>query len=230
LLVGCELSLFLAGILPGEGLMERLALMADPVQLMAAVAASGVDPRERIGSFLSEAVRLARSRFAGPLSYASGPWEDVDWSQFDFIGMDAYRDTGNRADYAGSLRAYAGHGLPLVITEFGCATYRGAADRGSLAWTVVDRSVSPGRLPPGIVRDEEGQARELTDVLRILEAESLHGAFVYTLVASNYPSNDDDPALDLDAASYALLRSWPDGRLEPKAAFHAVSDYYAAAS
>jgi hypothetical protein len=36
-------------------------------------------------------------------------------------------------------------------------------------------------------------------------------------------------ALDLDAASSALVRSWPDDRSEPKAAYHVVASHYAQA-
>ena len=82
------------------------------------------------------------------------------------------------------MRAAAGHGKPLVVTEFGCATYRGAPDRGGLAWTAVDRAARPPRLRPGIVR--------------------------------------------LDAAAFGLVRAWPDGRSEPKAAFRALAAHFLA--
>jgi len=58
-------------------------------------------------------------------------------------------------------------------------------------------------------------------------AAGLHGAFVFTFVAPSYPTHATDPGRDLDSASYALVRTWPDGRMEPKAAFHAVADYFA---
>src|SRR5207244_9697796 len=37
LVVGCELSLFLPGVLPGETVLERAALLADPARLLPAV-------------------------------------------------------------------------------------------------------------------------------------------------------------------------------------------------
>lgn len=227
LVLGCELSVFMSGVVPGDDVVERLALIADPAGLMSAVLAAGVDPRERMAAFLAEAAGLARARFGGPLTYASGAWEDVDWGLFDVVGVDAYRDAANRGGFVENLRAYARHGRPVVVTEFGCATFRGAADLGGLAWTVVDRGVSPRRLPPGTVRDEAGQAAELTGMLGAFEAAGVRGAFVYTLVAPSYPADDEDPRLDLDAASYSLVRSWPDGRTAPKASFHAVAAYYA---
>ena len=49
--------------------------------------------------------------------------------------------------------------------------------------------------------------------------------FNYTYVMPSYPSSLEN-AKDLDAASYALVRSWPDGRAEPKAAYHTVAHIY----
>jgi hypothetical protein len=226
LVVGCELSLFLSGVLPGESILDRAALLADPARLLPAVMAAGVDPRQRVAAFLAEAVELARSRFGGPLTYASGTWEDVDWEPFDFVGVDAYRDAGNRERFSQDLAAYGCHGRPVVVTESGCATFRGAQDLGSLAWTIVDRSSVPARIPAGTVHDEALQAAELTQLLDVFEAAGVHGAFVFTFVMPSYPGNDLDPELDLDTASYALVRSGPDGRTQPKASFRAVAECY----
>ncbi len=228
LVFGCELSAVMTGILPGENLAQRLDLLSDANRLMAAVAASGLNPLARFAEFLAEAVRAARSRFSGQVTYASGAWEEVDWSLFDIVGVDAYRDAANRAGYVDQLRSYARFGKPVVITELGCATYRGAADAGGLAWTAVDRSSRPRRLRQGIVRDEAAQAIELAETLRLIEQTGTDGCFVFTYVAPSYPASDV-PETDLDTASYALVRSWPDGRTSHKAAFDAVAAEYAGA-
>jgi hypothetical protein len=55
---------------------------------------------------------------------------------------------------------------------FGCATYRGAADRGGTGWAVVDRGVDPPRLDGEHLRDEQEQVRYLLEVLPVLEAEA----------------------------------------------------------
>ncbi len=68
------------------------------------------------------------------------------------------------------------------------------------------------------MRDEDGQARELEALLELIDASGADGAFVYTYIAPSYPSSAD-PVNDLDTASFALVRSWPDGRTEPKAAY-----------
>jgi len=92
-----------------------------------------------------------------------------------------------------------------------------------MGWTVVDGAA--GRLRDGVIRDEPGQAAELIVLLDQMDEAGLEGAFVYTYVAPSYPS-DPDPARDLDTASFALVRSWPHGRTEPKAAYRTVADRY----
>ena len=239
LVVGCELSAFMRGILPGEHQADRLALLMDMDRLAAEVAARQADPQGTFDHVLGEAVEAARAHFEGPITYASAPWETVDWRPFDIVGVDAYRDATNRTTYVDSLRGYAEQAQrrPVVVTEFGCATYRGAADRGSMAWAVLEERGTPvGALPAngvsphlvdGIVRDEGAQAAELLDQLEAIESAGVDGAFVYTYVAPSYPSSPD-PQRDLDAASFALVRSWPDGSTERKAAYRVVADRFAA--
>lgn len=224
LVVGCELSVFMSGIMPGATHADRLALLADPVRLTTEVAGAGLDPQASFAKFLASAVTAARGLFGGPVTYASGLWEQVDWSGFDAIGIDAYRDATNRDGYADGLGAYLASGRPVVATEVGCATYRGAADVGGMGWAVIEKGPE-ARLRDGVVRDEVAQATEITSLLDVMGSAGVHGAFVYTYVAPSYPS-DVDPAHDLDTASFALVRSWPDGRTEPKTAYQVVAQRY----
>jgi hypothetical protein len=225
LIVGLEMSGFLKGIIPGEGVLDRLNLLMDPARLIAAVTALGQDPQKTMASFLEEAADTARSHFGGAVTYGAGLWEQIDWSLFDIVGVDAYRDIHNRAGFDSQLRAYLVHGKPVVVTEFGCATFHGAADQGSMAWTVAERGATPTRLKAGTRRDESEQARELVELMRAYDAAGMEGGFIYTLVAPSYASNPL-PRLDLDTASYSLIRTWDDGRTEQKLAFQAVGSYY----
>jgi hypothetical protein len=52
--------------------------------------AEPVQPRlpKRLNAFLAEAADAARGRFGGPLTYAAGTWEPVDWSRFDIVSVD----------------------------------------------------------------------------------------------------------------------------------------------
>src|SRR5262245_6243278 len=80
LVLGCEMSLFCAGFIPGDGLMGRVATLSDPRTWMTAAA------REELAAGLARAhdtqrtaVARAREVFGGPLTYAAGMWEDVAW-------------------------------------------------------------------------------------------------------------------------------------------------------
>ena len=229
LIVGCELSVFMRGVLPGATHGDRLALLIDPARLAAEVGAAGLDPQAEFAAFLRSAASTARAHFTGPIAYASGLWEDVDWSLFDMVGLDAYRDATNRAVYATTLTRHRAAGRRVVITETGCATYRGAGAAGGMAWRVVERLEEPRRLRPGVVRDEREQAVELGELLDLAEQSGVDGVFIYTYVAPSYPLSAN-PETDLDAASYALVRSWPDGRTEPKHAYRSTSERYRAAA
>src|SRR2546430_13013006 len=82
--VGTESSLFTQGIIPGRSVDQRVAnirtaglrssLYAGPLQ-----------------AFLAEASQRVRPVFHGPLTYASTPFEVVDWSLFDIIGVEIGR-------------------------------------------------------------------------------------------------------------------------------------------
>jgi hypothetical protein len=226
MVVGCELSVFMSGILPGENHVDRLMLLTDPTRLMAAVQASAIDPQAEMTEFLHTANEMTRSLFQGPVTYASGIWEEVDWSDFDFVGVDAYRDASNREEYPEMLRKLTEHGPPLVLTEVGCATYKGASDAGGLAWTATVSSSHGTVLREGIERQESEQGRELSQLLKIAEENGVEGVFVFTYISPNYPTSQD-PHHDLDAASFALMRSWPDGRTEKKAGYDAVAEAFA---
>ena len=74
LVAGCELTLFAVGFLPGGTVYERIDGLASGGQdLHAAFAALP----GRLSGFLAATADAARSRFAGPLTYASGMWEPV---------------------------------------------------------------------------------------------------------------------------------------------------------
>ncbi|MCL6442209.1 MAG: hypothetical protein K6T83_01875 [Alicyclobacillus sp.] len=231
LVIGCELSVFMAGLIPGNNGLERLAVLSDPSRWTEELFAQG-SPVERLNSFLARAATEARKHFTGPLTYAAGLWEDIDWRIFDFVGIDAYRDAKNSTHFRDLIRKYKEYGKPIVITEFGCCTYVGAEEQGSMGWLVIDRDSQPWRLKKSLIRDEGVQAQYLTDMLALFEDEGVEGAFVFTFVSPSYPSSVDLD-YDLDVASFSIVRTW-DGvetsrfplQWEPKEAFHAVARYY----
>jgi len=220
-LVGCELTLFSSGILKGDNVLERLR---NPLTLVR-LKWFGTHNKP-LNALLARLEKAARARFAGPVTYASVPLEAVDWSLFDYVGIDYYRAAKNRDSYGARLARRFAAGKPVVVTEFGCCAYRGAEDKGAMAWAIVDPSSDPPRFTGTFHRDEDLQAREVVDMLRIMEGAGVEGAFVFTFAAPAL-THSQDPQYDLDLASYALVKTYPDGSWQPKAAYHAVASYYA---
>ena len=130
------------------------------------------------------------------------PIETVDWSPFDFVGVDFYRDARIKDVYGKMVKGYLTFGKPVMIGEFGCCTYRGADMLGGNGFIVTvgmmaDYLNLKDVLPKGIVdvisiipkvdghfiRDEALQALEITEQLAALDAVGMDGAFVFTFVS-----------------------------------------------
>jgi hypothetical protein len=122
--VGSELTLFMAGIVEGDSLFERLNHPSFWERVR-----SGAH-NTKLNAFLAEATERVREVFHGRITYASVPLETIDWSPFDIVSVDLYRDAQLRSRFGEILGRYFAHGRPVAITEFGCCTYRGAADAG----------------------------------------------------------------------------------------------------
>jgi hypothetical protein len=122
--VGSELTLFMRGIVEGNNLFER---MGNPS--FWEVMRSGAH-NATLNAFLSRATAAVRQAYTGRITYASVPLEAIDWSPFDIVSVDLYRDARLRDRFADVLGRYFAHDRPVAITEFGCCTYRGAADAG----------------------------------------------------------------------------------------------------
>ncbi len=214
--VGSELTLFMTGIVEGDSVFSRLEHPSfwDVIR-------SGAH-NAKLNGFLAQASARARAVFPGPLTYASVPLETVDWDPFDLVGVDLYRDSRIRGQFGTVLGRYLAHDRPLAITEFGCCTYQGAADAGGNGFAIVDTSSGrdgmPSRLNDHYLRDEDEQARELTEDLEIFDQAGVDATFVMTFVAPLNPTSDD-PIHDLDMASYALVKSYG-GRLGALGARH----------
>jgi hypothetical protein len=242
--VGSELTLFMKGFLDGDTFRERLAHPALFDRLR-----SGAH-NEPLNAFLARATDAARQVFHGEISYASLTAEIIDWSKFDAVGVDLYREAANKAHYSWELRRYLNYGKPLVIAEFGCCTFRGAADMGPRGWEIVDFSTLPPKLNGDYIRDEGEQAREVADLIGTFAEAGVDGTFVFAFVQPLNPYSEE-PLYDLDMAAYSLVKSygsrlgdvasllpevpWDTTRMgttypgmpwEPKESFRAVADAY----
>lgn len=206
LVTGCELSAFGVGFIEGDGYRERLqAMMAGDVAWWTTL----MQVMPRFNAFLAEVAETVRPLFGGRISYASGPWEPVDWSPFDLVGVDAYRAAYNAHDYVEELRAHFKHGKPVVVTEFGTCAYKGAGERGGSAWIV----------PEGAVRDEGEQVRYFDELMDVFEREGVDTALWFMFAGFNHPG-------DKDLGSYGVVKMLDERRWEPKEVFHAMAARY----
>ncbi len=227
---GAELTLLAKGYLPGDAFQDRLALLTEPQRLREVL------PRipALLNAFLGEVMRAVRERFGGKVTYAAIPYERVDWTPFDFLGVDAYRTVEVADRYADDIRTVVAQGKPVAITEFGCTTHRGAADLGARGiFSVEWDSAGKPHLKGEYVRDEAEQARYLRELLDVFDAAGVDSAF-WTIFADYTLPHREDPREDLDVASYGIVKvlegrlgqTYPDLPWEPKAAFHALAECY----
>jgi hypothetical protein len=116
--------------------------------------------------------------------------------------------------------------------EFGCCAYKGAEEKGPTGWAITE-TVDGKRVIKGeYIRDESVQAKYITDLLDIFKQEKLLGVFVFTFSNPMY-RNNDDPKLDLDMASYGIVKPIDNAEEAykglpwvPKEAFTKLADYY----
>ncbi|WBB78239.1 hypothetical protein O7606_18605 [Micromonospora sp. WMMD882] len=227
---GAEAALFVRGLMPGETFYDRLELLTPTNAELPAILAAVTDP---LNAYLRAATATVRARFGGPVTYASLPFEQVDWSGFDYLGVDFYPNMVD-GDFPGLDEALASlrrHGRPIVITEFGAAGHTGSSANAGHSYLNVDydgRSVRPLRLSRELERNETEQATYLGALLdRFDAADGVDTVFVQTFANFFLVTRDDDPERDLDRASFGLVkvRQTADGVpvWEPKEAFAAVA-------
>jgi hypothetical protein len=119
-IIKSELSLFMQGILPGSNVTERVSNPS-----LREIVKAGKH-NQAFNAFLAKANKSVREVFHGQVTYASLGFEKVDWSHFDFVGVDHYRAARIRDQYASMLKPFFAYGKPVIIMELGCRTYRRA--------------------------------------------------------------------------------------------------------
>lgn len=225
--VGCELSFFTAGSIPGQNFSHRAKVISFLAPLLPLF-------NWRLNKLLRKAVAVARSHFNGPISYGAGTWEDVDWSQFDMIGLNYYFDSTNQADYVAGLRRFYKYDKPIVITEFGCCAYEGAEFKGGSGADVQDwKDINHRKLDGIYTRNEQVQADYIGSLINLYEEEGLYGAFVCMFIEGDAPYSED-PLYDLDMASFGIVKPYPlesgksadEGHWQRKQAFYEIAQRY----
>ncbi|MFH8615734.1 abortive phage infection protein [Streptomyces sp. NPDC017979] len=226
--VGCEFWLLVPGIVPGETVLDRIKNLQEGT-------VDFVDMQRKLDAFTARAAAVGRNVFRGPLSYAAGQDDRVDWNLFDVVGIDYYSYFPRRESHVRELRKYLRWGKPLAITEFGTCTYKGAPQAGGMGWDVVDHSKQPPEIVGDLVRSERAQAAYVGEVFDVFEEMGLYAAMAFEFLTADAPHRADSPRHDLDMASYAIVKPIKDDpadpasdwHWEPKEAFHALARRYA---
>jgi hypothetical protein len=217
--MGCELSIFNSGFLPGNHLLERTQAFAEFDKWQPAM-------DENLRDFFTKAVPEVRQHFNGSLSYAAGEWEEIDWLLFDIVSVDLYRAKHNEAYYEQQLKNYMVHNKPVAITEFGCCALRGASDLGGNA-TFTVLAIQEGALVvnEGWQYSDEEQVSYLKELFSVFRAIGVMTAFWFTF-ADYEKLYSEDARHNLDMASYGMVKmlvhpgkTYPDMQWEPRKVF-----------
>lgn len=233
---GCEYTLFCKGAFPGNTFGERMQWLVSLGTEPATALDKIKDSSDKLNRILAKICKRVRKNFSGPVTYSSGTWENVDWTIFDIVGVDYYRRGESDDEYLSGLGRYR-CGKPIIVMEFGCCAYKGAAPRGGEAFAIfqgVDadgNAIYEGGSAPE--RCEKEQADYIENQLTLLDRAGVEGACVYVFSYPVYPYTPG--GIDYDMISYALVKSFPAGDPHwqqipawiPKEAFYRLGSIYA---
>ncbi len=230
---GCEYTLFNRGVFPGDTFDKRIAWlmklgsMPNPMEEIQG---------KKLNLILQSMASQVRKNYHGKIVYSSGAWETVDWTNFDYVGVDYYHNNESDEQYIEGLNRYKSIGKPVIVMEMGSCAYQGAAERGGNGFSVfkgVDSNgngIYEGGKKP--VRDESVQADYISKNIDLLQKAGASGIMVYVFSYPIYPYSKT--GVDYDMVAYSLVKSFPstDARnkqipsWEPKEAFYRVGEIF----
>lgn len=138
---GCEYTLFSKGVFPGETLNDRMAwfssgFIGDSSQINERKN-DLIEKNIKLNAILKNICVHVRKEFHGPVTYSSGTWETIDWNLFDIVGVDYYRNGEKEEEYLNGLLKYKSLNKEVIVMEFGCCTYKGAAKLGGGGFSIL---------------------------------------------------------------------------------------------
>jgi hypothetical protein len=207
--VGNELTVDVMGILEGSTYDERTSEWE----------AKGWEYQKKLDDYLAVIVEGVREHYTGKMTYVSaiGEGRYVHWGElgFDIMAPHLYPGGDYWTDERILERIQIMRGkyrMPLWISEFGCATYRGAtADGASSNYVNQDY-------------DQSEQANAIVHDVNLFQKAKVDGLFLWTLF---WP-------MQIDAASYGIMQyvgtphgreEDPSTRLKRKLGFYAYKSY-----
>ncbi|HAH25969.1 MAG TPA: abortive infection protein [Prolixibacteraceae bacterium] len=224
-MIGGELTIDMKGFIEGETIHARIVHLFKPLFFLKNMLGFQPKYQRAFNQFLKDAAAEVKKEFSGKVTYASGVWEKVDWSDFDFISVNYYKASFNKKFYTQKLKKLVSQGKPVAITEFGCCSFDGADDKGPMGYTVLDLSKRPPVFKEKCIRNEKVQADYLVDLLQTYDREKIAGAFIFDFYSQKH-THSIDPEKDYDMASFSITKSLGNNHWEPKESFYSIADYY----
>ncbi len=218
--VGCEYLIFAKDLVEGNDATDKITT----------ILAGEVDWATVMPQFLGmldTMATTARAEFGGLIAYSDTPDEASKWDAFDIVGIDHYLSSDSAETYVQTIDDLAALGKPVWVSEFGSATWQGAAAEGGMGWNIVDSSTDPPSIREGIIRDEDEQAQAILDTLSMIDVSNAERAYLYEFIAPG-STRSNDPRYDWDLLSYSIVAVWGSdsdqpydttGHWEPKVAF-----------
>ncbi|KAK1625718.1 hypothetical protein BDP81DRAFT_483563 [Colletotrichum phormii] len=236
----CEYTIFNEGVFPGRNLnlMERVKWLSEQMKETSdglSISDSLREACSKLNGILRSFLEVIRPVFHGRVTYSAGIWEVVDWTPFDIVGVDHYRQGESESNYLKGLERHRCE-KPLAVMEFGCCAYEGAAPLGAGGFMPL-QGTNPddtGNFAGGIVPkySETEQADYVEAVIRLLAGAKVDAMFVYVFSFPTYRAGEG--TRNLDMMSFSLVKTWPetDERSKemppwaPKEAFGRVATAY----
>lgn len=237
---GCEYTIFSRGAFPGETFQERVAFMTQQGGekiLGGEKIPAFEEASQKLNEILGKITDRVRQNFKGLVTYSSGPWENVDWTKFDIVGIDYYRTTESAEEYVSNLKKFRRDKKPLIVMEVGSCTYEGAGKLGPGGFAIL-QGVNPdgtiifkdGKVP---VRSEKEQADYVETQVHLLHEGGADGVFVFVFAFPVMPYIGEGNR-DFDMVTFSLVKSFWKGDVrsqkipnwEKKKAFDRLSKVY----
>lgn len=119
--------------------------------------------------FVNELVDTAEESFHGPTIYAEAHYEKMKWNKVKtrFIGTNQWDDMWRTEHVPEALQRLTLFAKPIIVTEFGCATFTGASKYGGIAWKYTG------------TYNEDEQANTIEKYLKIFSNLKIHGSYLY---------------------------------------------------
>jgi len=183
-----------------------------------------IDKSDRLIKEFVEILRIEASKnFKGQITYASLPWEEIDWNNFDIVSVNLYKNQWNASTYLDELRKFKSFNKPVAITEFGTCAYKGASKFGGSAYNVVDYRTKT--IKEGIIRDENEQAIYLKELIEYYSKENISAVFIFDF-KEEWKIHFNELLKDLDISSFGIVKVLEDGSIITKKAFEIVRKLY----